>query len=316
LRFAKRSSTNHSAARAGSLVALVVVGAVVGVLGVAFSTEWLALVGLVFAVTAAGALAATLLASERHQDERVEEELERLSTEHARLSDQLITAEQEERRRLALFLHDGPVQSMSGIALMLDAVVDAVEGGRTDEAKQVLGSALEKQRDTIRSLRDLSFELEPVVLRDQGFGPAVHELAQQLGMSNQIQIELDVETAESLTEHAQVAIFQIIREALHQSVRRGPPTRVLVSVSDTDGAVETVISDDAPGERRRAGFDAIAERARSLSGRMSIDPNMEGGTAVRIVFPTYRVRRETRARPWPPRTDTASSSRSRPATSC
>ena len=68
-------------------------------------------------------------------------------------------------------------------------------------------------------------------------------------------------------------------------------THVRVSVSDTGGAVETVISDDAPGERRRAGFDAIAERARSLSGRMSIDPNMDGGTAVRIVFPPYRVRR-------------------------
>ena len=155
----------------------------------------------------------------------------------------------------------------------------------------MLGSALDKQRATIRSLRDLSFELEPVVLRDQGFGPAVRALADQLGMSNQIQIDLDVEAAEGLTEHAQVAIFQIIREALHQSIRRGPPTRVRVSVSDTDGAVETVISDDAPGERRRGGFEAIAERARSLSGRMSVDPNMDGGTAVRIVFPPYRVRR-------------------------
>ena len=77
----------------------------------------------------------------------------------------------------------------------------------------MLGSALDKQRDTIRSLRDLSFELEPVVLRDQGFGPAVRALADQLGMANEIQIDLDVETAEDLTEHAQVAIFQIIREA-------------------------------------------------------------------------------------------------------
>ena len=84
------------------------------------------LVGILLAVIVAGALAATLLVLERHQDERMDEELERLSTEHARLSDQLITAEQEERRRLALFLHDGPVQSMSGIALMLDAVVAAI----------------------------------------------------------------------------------------------------------------------------------------------------------------------------------------------
>src|SRR5690349_11376853 len=116
-----------SATRAGSLVVLVVAGAVVGVIGIAVGEDWLILLGLAFAVTAAGAM---LLFAERHQDEWMEEEVQRLETEHARLSDQLITAEQEERRRLALFLHDGPVQSMSGIALMLDGVIDAVEEGR------------------------------------------------------------------------------------------------------------------------------------------------------------------------------------------
>ncbi len=277
-----------SATRAGSLVALVVAGALVGVIGIAVEQNWLMLLGLAFAVTASGA---TLLLTERHQDEWMAEEVERLETEHARLSDQLITAEQEERRRLALFLHDGPVQSMSGIALMLDGVIDAVEEDRTDEAKQVLGSALEKQRQTIRSLRDLSFELEPVVLRDQGFGPAVSALAEQLGMSNSIQIDLDVEAAETLTEHAQVAIFQIIREALHQAIRRGPPTRMSVRVGEASGRIEAVIVDDAPGERRRASYDAIAERARSLSGRMSVDPGKDGGTVVRVLFPPYRVRR-------------------------
>jgi signal transduction histidine kinase len=181
---------------------------------------------------------------------------------------------------------------MSGIALMLDAVATAVEEGRNEEAGRILNSALDMQRATIRSLRDLSFELEPVVLRDQGFGPAAQALAEQLGMSNSIQIDLDVEAAEGLSEHAQVAIFQIIREALHQAIRRGPPTRVSVQVTEAaGGGVEAVIADDAPGERRRAGFDAIAERARSLSGRMSVDPGADGGTAVRIVFPPYRVRR-------------------------
>jgi signal transduction histidine kinase len=288
LRFAKRSST-----RAGLLlVAVVVAGAIVGVLGLAFDTQFLALVGLLFAVSAAGALAASLLVSERKHDERMEDEIERLSSEHARVSDQLITAEQEERRRLALFLHDGPVQSMAGIALMLDAVIAAVDGGRPEEAERILSSALEKQRETIRSLRDLSFELEPVVLRDQGFEPAVRELADQLGLANSIQIDLDVEAAEALAEHAQVAIFQIIREALHQAIRRGPPTRVSVAVAEAaGGGIEAVIADDAPGERRRASFDAIAERARSLSGRMTVDPGPDGGTAVRIVFPPYRVRR-------------------------
>jgi signal transduction histidine kinase len=286
LRFAKRSSTSAS-----FLVALVITGAVVGILVLALGARFPVLVGILLAVIVAGALAATLLVLERHQDERMDEELERLSTEHARLSDQLITAEQEERRRLALFLHDGPVQSMSGIALMLDAVIAAIEAGRTEEATRVLSSALDRHRETIRSLRDLSFELEPVVLRDQGFGPAVRALADQLGLENRLQVELEVEPAESLTEHAQVAIFQIVREAFHQAIRRGPPTRVWVRIAEADDGLEAVIADDAPGERRRAGFDAIEERARSLSGWMTVDPSPDGGTTVRIVFPPYRVRR-------------------------
>src|SRR5215213_8608032 len=115
--------------------------------------------------------------------------------DRARLSDRLITAEQEERRRLAVYLHDTSVQSLSGITLMLDAATDFVRQGRTDEAQSILDGVLDRQRAAIRGLRDLSFNLEPVVLRDQGFGPAVHALASQLGLEQQIKIEVDVARA-------------------------------------------------------------------------------------------------------------------------
>jgi len=87
--------------------------------------------------------------------------------------DRLIAAEQDERRRIALFLHDGPVQDLSGIALMLDATLHSIQTGSLEDAENVLTTALSRQRATIRQLRSLSFALEPVVLRDQGFGPAL-----------------------------------------------------------------------------------------------------------------------------------------------
>ena len=146
-------------------------GAVVGVLGLAVDAAPLALAGLLAAVAAAGALAALLLFRESRREGQTNEEMERLSAEHARLSDQLMTAEQEERRRLALFLHDGPVQSLSGIALMLDAVAASIESGHGVDSVKVLHSAMDRQRETIRSLRDLSFELEPVVLARSGVHP-------------------------------------------------------------------------------------------------------------------------------------------------
>ena len=212
--------------------------------------------------------------------------------EQAVLSDQLITAEQEERRRLALFLHDGPVQSLAGISLLLEHVLHAMEDGQVGDATGVLASALDRQRDTIRSLRDLSFNLEPVVLRDQGFGPAVKALAEQVGLSHGIQIELDVDDAEALAEKAQVALYQIIRDALHNAIRRGPPTRIDVRIGAlADGSVETVIADDGAGERRRASFDAIAERARSMSGSLMVDAGPDGGTELRVLLPSYVARR-------------------------
>jgi signal transduction histidine kinase len=211
--------------------------------------------------------------------------------ERARLSEQLITAEQEERRRLALFLHDGPVQSLAGISLMLDAVSDAVTEGRGEDAKEVLESALARHRETIRSLRDLSFNIEPVVLRDQGFTPAVQAFAEQVGLSNQVQIDLDVGPAEGLAEQAQVGLYQIIREAVNQAIRRGPPTRIAIRVAPAEnGEIEMTVSDDGAGERRRASFDAIEERARTLNGRLEVGAGDDGGTRVRIILPAYAAR--------------------------
>jgi two-component system sensor histidine kinase UhpB len=228
------------------------------------------------------------LAVRTSENARLRAEAETREAERARLSDQLISAEQEERRRLANELHDGAVQAMSGIALMLDAAVDSIEQGRLEEAANVLEGALVRHRDTIRSLRDLSFNLEPVVLRDQGFAPAVKALAETFGLAHRMQIDVDVDAGEALTPQARSALYQIIREAIAQAIRRGPPRRIEVTVVGArGGGIEAVISDDAPGERRRASFDVIAERARTLSGEMTIEQGDDGGTTVRIALPEY-----------------------------
>ncbi len=206
------------------------------------------------------------------------------AAERARLAEQLITAEQDERRRLALFLHDGPVQALAGIALMLDAVGHAIDEGNTEAARSVLNQALDRHRDAIRSLRGLSFSLEPVVLRDQGIEPAVRALADEIGLSREIQIDVDVAAAEQLGEKVQAALYQIIRESLDAAVRRGPPTMISVRVERThDGRFLTTIADDAAEERRRAVFDVLSERARTLSGRLTVDQSK--GTTIVFELP-------------------------------
>jgi signal transduction histidine kinase len=205
--------------------------------------------------------------------------------------DRLIAAEQDERRRIALFLHDGPVQNLAGIALMLDAALHSITIGKLADAESVLATALDRQRATIRELRDLSFALEPVVLRDQGFRPALQELAEQVGTANRIRIDLDVAAAEDIGEAAQVATYTIIRELLDQAIRRGPPTTVQVSMKATaDGGLETCVADNAEPERRRRSFEAIEERVKQLHGTIEVDVDDEG-TRVVVTLPPYATRR-------------------------
>ena len=206
---------------------------------------------------------------------------------HHELSEQILAAEQDERRRIALFLHDGPVQSLAGIALMLDAALHFIDKHEDDQAREVLVKALARHRLTIGELRDLSFNLEPVVLRDQGFGTAVRALAEQRGMEHGIRFEMDVDAVDALGERSQAALYQIVREALESAIRRGPPSQFSVRITRRgDGAIETSIRDDAPGERRRRSIEVLEERARTLGGTIELEQADEGTTMV-VVVPVY-----------------------------
>jgi signal transduction histidine kinase len=206
--------------------------------------------------------------------------------------ERLIAAEQDERRRIALFLHDGPVQNLAGIALMLDAVLYSLETGKPEDARDVLAAALDRQRETIRELRNLSFALEPVVLRDQGFGPAVQALASQVGTAHELRIDLDVESTERLGETAQVALYTIVRELLDQAVRRGPPSRVEVSLRPTqEGGVELTVLDDAEPERRLRALEGVEERVAQLHGAIAVERGPGGGTRIVVTLPPYATRR-------------------------
>jgi signal transduction histidine kinase len=231
-------------------------------------------------------------AAREHENAQLLEDARLREAERSRLSDQLLTAEQDERRRLANELHDGAVQALSGVALLLDAGLNSIDEGRDSEAQEIIGRALERHRATIGQLRSLSFNLEPVVLRDQGFAPAVRALTDQIALAHHVQVEVDVEAAEQLAEKTQAALYQIIREALDQAVRRGPPQTLTVTMRETaDGGVETAIADDAPGERRRRSLEELAERARTLNGVLTVDQGESVGTTVRVVLPPYATAR-------------------------
>lgn len=203
------------------------------------------------------------------------------------LTEQVLAAEQDERRRIALFLHDGPVQSLAGVALLLDAATDFVRRGETERAVEIMEKALTRTRTTIGELRDLSFNLEPVVLRDHGLASAVNALGQEKGIEHGIEMNLDVAAAEVLGERAQAALYQIVREALEGAIRRGPPNTFSVAITPVESeSLDVLITDDAPSERRRRSIEVLEERARTLGAALTVEQE-DSGSTMRLVVPVY-----------------------------
>ena len=231
-------------------------------------------------------------AAREHENAELLEEARDRETERSRLSDQLLTAEQEERRRLANELHDGAVQSLSGVALLLDAGLNSIGEGRSEEAQRHhRARARAPSRDDRPAARISPSTSSRSSCGTRGSGRPCGRSPDQIALEQHMQVDLDVSAADRMAEKTQAALYQIIREALNQAVRRGPPTSLSVTMRETDGGVETTIADDAPGERRRSRLEELSERARTLNGFLTVHQGESGGTTVRVVLPTYAAAR-------------------------
>ena len=219
-------------------------------------------------------------------------------TERAELSRRVVSAEQEERRRLSAFLHDGPVQTLSGVNLMLNAAAEAIQAGDTEAALRVLGTARDRQRSVIASVRELSFALEPWTLRDQGFETALRAIADRYESDHDVAVRLDVADADQLSHDDQVCLFQIVREAMANALKHASPSTIDVSVHGSPQAgVEALVADDGTGVVRppddglpHHGLASMQERAAILNGRLDIDAVPGSGTTVRVLIAAGRLR--------------------------
>lgn len=196
-----------------------------------------------------------------------------------------LRAEQDERRRLAEVVHDGPLQHVAALSQMLDAAAVALEQGDAPGAGALLARARAVAREASADLRDLIAVFEPVTLSEQGFAAAVEELAGRVGTRRGIAVVVDAPAGGLLGERARSGLYQIVREALDQAVRRGPPDHVSVTLTQTaTGGVQLVITDDGAQERRQAVLDGLAERSDDLNGTFTYE-RTESTTTIRIGLP-------------------------------
>ena len=211
------------------------------------------------------------------------------SPESDRALTERLRAERDERRRLAELIHDGPVQHVAAIAQMLDAAVHALDAGDTEPGRAMVARALEVAREASGDLREIVTGIEPAALSSLGFGAAVGELLRRHAARRGVVIEMDVVAGDALGDGAQSGLYQIVREALDQAVRRGPPSLLRVTVHESPDGVALTVHDDGATERRQAVLDGLAERARELNGTFTMTHD-HPGTTIRVTLPPSAAR--------------------------
>lgn len=203
--------------------------------------------------------------------------------QHSRAA--LVTAREEERRRLRRDLHDGVGAALAGVRLQVetarDLVTDPVAGGLLHSAAAGVATAV----DDVRAITD---DLRPAVLDDLGLGAGLRGLADRMATPGTT-IEVTVDLDGTLPAAVEVACYRIAAEALANAVRHAVARRVVVRLDETPGWLSLEVADDGTGlpERPRAdglGLASMRQRAEEIGGRLAVS-STASGTVVRADLP-------------------------------
>lgn len=223
---------------------------------------------------------------------RLTADLQRSNERLAAARERLVTAREEERRRLRRDLHDGLGPRLASLTLRLETARDRL--ARDPEAEALLADLAERTRETVADIRRVVYALRPAALDDLGLVSALREQAAQYGYEAGRDLRITVEAHEplpALPAAVEVAAFRIVQEALTNVVRHAGARRcaIRLRVEDSPGALKVEVQDDGrgidPTGRTGVGLGSMRERAEELGGTWSIERPAGGGTLVRAVLP-------------------------------
>jgi signal transduction histidine kinase len=199
-------------------------------------------------------------------------------------------AESEVRRRVAESIHDGPVQELIGLDMILSAA-------RTESHDGKAGKLIDEARDlvsrNVRALRDEIVELGPYAFEEISFGTAIENCLPVWQRRYGFQVRLAIERVE-LTPEIAGDLFRIAQEAVVNAGRHAEATRVEISLRTVGNQVELRVADDGHGFNNGSAFAqpkpghlglaSIRERAELMDGRLEIESS-ERGTRVLVLAP-------------------------------
>lgn len=206
----------------------------------------------------------------------------------------LIESGEQERRRLAMELHDGIGQELLVIANQAELGLMDGTAASADETLRRIGALSQK---VIEDLRQVSRALRPVQLERAGFTETLRDVLEQVASATSLRVQEEIENIDGLLPRTQeIHLFRIVQEALTNIVRHAQAQTATVRVACEDGCITVRITDDGRGfdaaavaSRRYSGaglgLQGMRERVHMLEGELRIRSGAGAGTVVDVQVP-------------------------------
>ncbi|MGD2155620.1 MAG: histidine kinase [Anaerolineales bacterium] len=208
------------------------------------------------------------------------------------LLESLVSAQEDERKRLARELHDRAGQSLTNLLVRLKAIE---RKSNQPEIQESLNSLLEVVSNTIDQIRDLSYRLRPPALEEFGLNTAIKGLVDQMASGAGIEVECGCDLEDSLSPEVETMIFRIAQEGLANIIRHADASLIKIKLTRQLQQVYLSIEDDGKGfdpanlsldpQKRHLGLISMNERAELIGGTFHLFSAPGEGTKLEAYVP-------------------------------
>jgi PAS domain S-box-containing protein len=204
------------------------------------------------------------------------------------LTRQVVSAQEEERRRLSRELHDEAGQALVGLRFSLDAIYREIPENDLKINKHIAQSLVMVDQ-TLSRIRSLAYELRPPVLELMGIDSSIKQLCQDYSEKTGVKIEYSGQKLENLEDEIGISLYRFVQEALTNVAKHAQAAKVQVKLNYHDGIITSSVQDDGQGISKNfgkgLGLLGIKERFEVLDGQVEIRPCEPKGTIIQVSLP-------------------------------
>ncbi len=220
----------------------------------------------------------------------LEEKVSERTHDLTKMLDLLLTAQEDERRRLSMDIHDGPLQSLAVSTVALNRAIKRLERGETELIERELHHLRTSLAETIVEVRAVLADLSLDIVTDRGLIPALDAHIERFSSVTGIAVNLEDDIRRRLPNHIELLFYRLAQEALSNVRKHAEAKEVRLSFKIEGNSVHMVVADDGKGfdvdavlRQRHAGHKlgllSMMQRIGDVQGALIIEPAGPAGSA-------------------------------------